>query len=182
MQTRPSWQILRTEERTCSRSARTVTREKPTPEMLVTPILMLITCPPTTIRKSLAVKYRSWRLCLCTSTIYQLWVFLQGTIGREIMEQLEDREGCKPEVVFVSVGGGGLISGIAGYLKHEHPDVKIVGCQPKASAGMLASIQAGKIVEVDSTPTLSDGTAGNRFLSNLCLNTRKSAYFIQRRH
>lgn len=62
--------------------------------------------------------------------------------------------------VFVTVGGGGLVSGIASYLKSVSPDVQIIGCQPENDAAMLASVRAGRIVEIDAKPTISDGSAG----------------------
>ena len=79
----------------------------------------------------------------------------QGTIGIELERQLK-----KTEIVLCPVGGGGLISGVGGYLKHTNPDVKIIGCQPENSAVMYKSIQAGRILDIPSLPTLSDGTAG----------------------
>lgn len=79
----------------------------------------------------------------------------QGTIGCEIGRELETAD-----VVYVSVGGGGLISGVAGYLKSLWPDVRIVGCSPRNSAVMAASIEAGRVLDLESDPTLSDGTAG----------------------
>ena len=79
----------------------------------------------------------------------------QGTIGVELLRQLE-----KIDAVFVSVGGGGLISGIAGYLKHVLPDVKVIGCLPENSPEMALAVKAGHHVQIEPTPTLSDGTAG----------------------
>jgi len=79
----------------------------------------------------------------------------QGTIGVEMLEDIPDLE-----VVFVSVGGGGLMAGIAGYLKHQNSNVKIVGCQPANSPVMIESIKAGDIIDYESSPTLSEGTAG----------------------
>jgi len=79
----------------------------------------------------------------------------QGTCGVEISRQLPD-----VDAVFVAVGGGGLISGIAAFLKAVHPAVKIVSCQPAASVVMTDSIRAGHILDQSSEPTLSDGTAG----------------------
>ena len=79
----------------------------------------------------------------------------QGTCGKEIVNHLQD---C--DAVFVAVGGGGLISGIAGYMKSKLSNIEIIGCQPEASAVMAHSIESGRIVEVKSGPTLSDGTAG----------------------
>ena len=79
----------------------------------------------------------------------------QGTIGIELLRQIE-----KFDVVLVPVGGGGLISGIAGYLKAVDKNIEIIGCQPENSPVMHASIRAGKIIEMESKPTLADGTAG----------------------
>jgi len=79
----------------------------------------------------------------------------QGTIGLEISEQLEEID-----TVFVPVGGGGLISGIAGYLKSISDEIEIVGCQAKNSAVMAESVKSGKILDLPSLPTFSDGTAG----------------------
>jgi threonine dehydratase len=79
----------------------------------------------------------------------------QGTIGLELLKQIPDMQ-----AVLVPVGGGGLISGIAGCLKHKHPEIEVVGCQPENSAVMYHSIQAGEILDLESRPTISDGTAG----------------------
>ena len=80
----------------------------------------------------------------------------QGTIGAEIERQAPDTD-----MVVVSVGGGGLISGIAGFLKGRNPHVKIVGASPCNDHAMLCSVRAGKVVaHVDAKPTISDGTAG----------------------
>ena len=79
----------------------------------------------------------------------------QGSCGIEIANQLADTE-----VVFVAVGGGGLISGVGSVLKTKNPNIHLVGCQPGASAVMAKSIQAGHILDIPSDPTLSDGTAG----------------------
>ena len=79
----------------------------------------------------------------------------QGTIAVELLEQLDAIDS-----VLVPVGGGGLISGIAGYLKTIDEHIDIIGCQPENSAVMYASIKAGKIIEMASKPTIADGTAG----------------------
>ena len=62
--------------------------------------------------------------------------------------------------MFIAVGGGGLVSGVGSVLKRRNPGVTIVGCQPAASPVMARSIAAGQIVEMTSSATLSDGTAG----------------------
>ena len=79
----------------------------------------------------------------------------QGTCGVEIARQLPDLD-----AVFIAVGGGGLIAGVGTFLKSVKPQVDIVSCQPAASAVMTKSIKAGRILELASEPTLSDGTAG----------------------
>ena len=79
----------------------------------------------------------------------------QGTVAIELAKQLDPID-----TVFVALGGGGLISGIAAYLKSIRPEVKIVGCSPANSQVMIESVKAGKILDLPSLPTLSDGTAG----------------------
>ena len=79
----------------------------------------------------------------------------QGTCGIEIQDSLP-----QVDTLYVAVGGGGLVSGVASVLKSGNPAIRIVGCQPEASAVMAHSIAAGKIVDEPSSPTLSDGTAG----------------------
>jgi len=79
----------------------------------------------------------------------------QATIGIELRRQIENIN-----TVLVPVGGGGLISGIAGYLKSIDKNIEIIGCQPENSAVMYESIKAGKIVERELKPTLADASAG----------------------
>ena len=79
----------------------------------------------------------------------------QGSIAVEILEQLPD-----VEVVFVAVGGGGLVGGVGSVLKDHDPGIRIIGCQPLASPVMSRSVAAGRILDLPSEPTLSDGTAG----------------------
>jgi threonine dehydratase len=79
----------------------------------------------------------------------------QGTIGVEMINQMKNLD-----VVFITVGGGGLISGVGGYLKSINSNIKIIGCSPENSPVMKISLNKGKIIEFDSLPTLSDGSAG----------------------
>ena len=77
-------------------------------------------------------------------------------IGLELLSQLPTLD-----AVFVSVGGGGLISGIALYLKMKNPKIEIIGCQASNDCCMYASISAGNIVHDNSfLNTFADGTAG----------------------
>lgn len=79
----------------------------------------------------------------------------QGSCGVEIARQLGD-----VDAIFIAVGGGGLISGVGSFLKSVHPAMKVIACQPANSAVMTESVKAGKILDMPSEPTLSDGTAG----------------------
>lgn len=79
----------------------------------------------------------------------------QGTIGVELARQLDPID-----AVFVALGGGGMIAGIASYLKALRKGIKIVGCSPQNSCVMIESVKAGRVLELASLPTLSDGTAG----------------------
>ena len=79
----------------------------------------------------------------------------QGTMGLEIWEDLKGID-----AVFVSVGGGGLISGVGGYLKSMNESIQVYGVSPEKSCVMYESLKAGKQLDLPSEPTLSDGTAG----------------------
>ena len=79
----------------------------------------------------------------------------QGTVGYEVWGQLQNID-----AVFVCIGGGGLISGVAGYLKHKNKNLKVFGCEPRNSCAMSASIKVGNVIEVEHKLTLSDGSAG----------------------
>lgn len=79
----------------------------------------------------------------------------QGTVALEIKDQVDGID-----AVLAPVGGGGLISGVAAYLKEVDPAIEVIGCQPAASAVMYESVKAGEIVTMESLPTLSDATAG----------------------
>ena len=82
-------------------------------------------------------------------------IFGQGTVGYEIDQDLDIID-----AIFISVGGGGLISGVGGYLKSLKREINIFGVSPINSCVMHESIKSGKITDLQSQPTLSDGTAG----------------------
>ncbi len=80
----------------------------------------------------------------------------QGTIGVEITQELSD-----VEAVFGCIGGGGMMSGVAAWIKEASPATKLVGCLPANSPEMYLSVKASKVVMLDEyQPTLSDGSAG----------------------
>jgi threonine dehydratase len=76
----------------------------------------------------------------------------QGTVGLEIVDQLED-----VEIVFVPIGGGGLISGVATAIKETNPSIKIVGVEPVSANDTYLSLQAGKRMPVIKNYTVADG-------------------------
>jgi threonine dehydratase len=79
----------------------------------------------------------------------------QGTIGMEIL-----RQHPRPiDAVFVPVGGGGLISGIAAYIKSVKPRVRIVGVEPVEADAMARSLKAGRRVKLDHVGLFADGVA-----------------------
>ncbi|MAN21582.1 MAG: threonine dehydratase [Euryarchaeota archaeon] len=78
----------------------------------------------------------------------------QGTIGIEMLAQLSQVDN-----VFISLGGGGLVSGVGAVLKIANPKVRIFGVSALHSAALAASIRAGKIMETEHLETLADGCA-----------------------
>jgi threonine dehydratase len=81
----------------------------------------------------------------------------QGTIGLEIAEDLD-----QVDAVFVPVGGGGLISGIATAIKALSPKTAVIGVQAEAAPAAVLSLQEKKIVEQRPGPTIADGIAVGR--------------------
>lgn len=76
----------------------------------------------------------------------------QGTCGLEILEQVPD-----VEAVVVPIGGGGLISGVATAIKEQRPEIEILGVQSESAPAMKLSLDAGKLVERKSTPSIAEG-------------------------
>ncbi|WP_310646434.1 threonine ammonia-lyase, biosynthetic [Limnohabitans sp.] len=79
----------------------------------------------------------------------------QGTIA---MEMLRQHQGPL-DAVFVAIGGGGLIAGVANYIKAVRPDIKVIGVQMDDSSAMMQSVQKGKRVTLNDVGLFSDGTA-----------------------
>ncbi len=79
----------------------------------------------------------------------------QGTIGMEILRQYQ-----KPiHAIFVAIGGGGLIAGIAAYIKRLRPEIKIIGVEPVDADAMSQSLQAGQRVRLSQVGLFADGVA-----------------------
>jgi threonine dehydratase len=79
----------------------------------------------------------------------------QGTIGDEILRHAHGRIAA----IFVPVGGGGLIAGIAGYVKAIRPEVKVIGVEPFEADAMYRSLQAGRRIALDHVGIFADGVA-----------------------
>ena len=79
----------------------------------------------------------------------------QGTIGMEILRQHAGRL----DAIFVPVGGGGLISGIAAYVKRVRPSIRVVGVEPVDADAMTRSLRAGRRVTLESVGLFADGVA-----------------------
>jgi threonine dehydratase len=79
----------------------------------------------------------------------------QGTIGMEILRQ----HSGPIHAIFVAIGGGGLISGVAAYVKQVRPDIRIIGVQTFDSDAMARSLKAGERITLPDVGLFSDGTA-----------------------
>lgn len=79
----------------------------------------------------------------------------QGTLSLELFRQLESID-----AIFVALGGGGLVSGIASHVRSVAPTTQVFAVSPQNSMVMIESVKANRILDLPSQPTLSDGTAG----------------------
>ena len=80
----------------------------------------------------------------------------QGTIAMEI---LKERNGKPLDAIFVCCGGGGMLAGIAAYVKAVRPEVRVIGVEAEDAAGMTASLHAGSVVTLESVGLFADGAA-----------------------
>ncbi len=87
----------------------------------------------------------------------------QGTIGLEILEECQD-----VDIVFVPVGGGGLLAGVAAAITSVQPSVQVIGVEPEGAAGITESKRVGSIVALDHVDTIADGVAV-KTSGDLCL-------------
>ncbi|PHS24855.1 MAG: threonine ammonia-lyase, biosynthetic [Methylophaga sp.] len=79
----------------------------------------------------------------------------QGTIAMEILQQYRN----PIDAIFIPVGGGGLIAGMAAYIKAKRPEIKVIGVEPEDAACLKAALQAGERVELEQVGLFADGTA-----------------------
>ena len=77
----------------------------------------------------------------------------QGTIGIELLDNFN------PDYVLSCIGGGGLISGVGGYIKEIHPECKIIGCEPEKANSMYQSIKKGSVYQMENFDTFVDGAS-----------------------
>ncbi len=83
----------------------------------------------------------------------------QGTIAMEMLRQLQSLGSQRLDAVFVAIGGGGLISGVANYIKAVRPEIKVIGVQMNDSDAMMQSVAQGERVTLPDVGLFSDGTA-----------------------
>ncbi len=79
----------------------------------------------------------------------------QGTIALEILRQHPG----KIDAIFIPIGGGGLVAGMAVYLKHYRPEIKVIGVEPQDAPTMHAALQANQRVQLDEVGIFADGVA-----------------------
>ncbi|RKQ69324.1 L-threonine ammonia-lyase [Litorimonas taeanensis] len=82
----------------------------------------------------------------------------QGTVGREILEQMPRT----PDAVYIPVGGGGLISGVGAWVKSVSPNTKIIAVEPEGAPTLLTSLEAGQPTTLESVDSFADGVAVKR--------------------
>ncbi len=83
----------------------------------------------------------------------------QGTIAMEMLRQLQGLGSNRLDAVFVAIGGGGLISGVANYIKAVRPEIKVIGVQMNDSDAFAQSVAAKRRVSLSDVGLFSDGTA-----------------------
>ena len=83
----------------------------------------------------------------------------QGTVAMELLRQVQAQPHKQLDAVFVAIGGGGLIAGVANYIKALNPGIKVIGVQMDDSTAMIQSVKAKKRVLLSDVGLFSDGTA-----------------------
>ncbi len=83
----------------------------------------------------------------------------QGTVAKEILQQLQQQASTEPDIVFVPVGGGGLIAGVSAYLKAINPAIRIIGVEPDDAPCMHDALKANERVVLEQVGIFADGVA-----------------------
>ena len=86
----------------------------------------------------------------------------QGTIAVEILRQFPN----KIDAIFIPIGGGGLIAGMAAYIKYSRPEIKVIGVEPQDAPTMHAALQANKRVQLEEVGIFADGVAVRKIGEN----------------
>jgi threonine dehydratase len=94
-------------------------------------------------------------MCYIPPFDHPLVIAGQATVGVELLEQ----HPTKPDIIFVPVGGGGLIAGVAAYVKEYYPEVKIIGVEHDEAPSMYAAFEANERVVLDQIGIFADGAA-----------------------
>ncbi|MFB7814737.1 threonine ammonia-lyase IlvA [Paenibacillus chitinolyticus] len=79
----------------------------------------------------------------------------QGTVGLEVLNQMP----VSPDFIFTSIGGGGLAAGVGAYVKAVSPETAVIGVEPEGAAGMQRSMEAGRVVTLETVDKFVDGAA-----------------------
>ena len=79
----------------------------------------------------------------------------QGTVAMEVLRQHED----SIEAIFIPVGGGGLVAGMAAYIKHVRPEIKVIGVEPEDTPTLYKAMEAGRRVSLKQVGLFADGVA-----------------------
>ncbi|SEG29444.1 threonine ammonia-lyase IlvA [Paenibacillus sp. UNC499MF] len=79
----------------------------------------------------------------------------QGTVGLEVLNQMP----VSPDFIFTSIGGGGLAAGVGAYVKSVSPETAVIGVEPEGAAGMQRSMEAGRVVTLETVDKFVDGAA-----------------------
>ncbi|MFD7525935.1 threonine ammonia-lyase IlvA [Paenibacillus chitinolyticus] len=79
----------------------------------------------------------------------------QGTVGLEVLNQMT----VSPDFIFTSIGGGGLAAGVGAYVKAVSPETAVIGVEPEGAAGMQRSMEAGRVVTLETVDKFVDGAA-----------------------
>lgn len=83
----------------------------------------------------------------------------QGTLAREVLDQLAALDVTQLDAIFVCTGGGGLLAGVAAWIKHASPKTKVISVEPEDSDCMAAALDAGRRVKLSQVGLFADGVA-----------------------